>query len=54
MFPRKLHKPKDPRILDDKARIANLVHFDSQCWCRVYHTHVVGVLVCQISMRNRL
>ena len=35
-----------------KAWIVDLVHFDSPCWRRVYHTHVVGVLVCQISMRN--
>ena len=32
-----------------KARITDLVYFDSPCWCRVYHTHVTGVLVCQFS-----
>ena len=35
-----------------KARIAYLVHFDSPCWRRVYHTHVVGILDSQIFMRN--
>ena len=52
MFLRKLHTSKDTGILDDKAQIAYLVHFDSPCWSRVYRTHVVGILVCQIFLRN--
>ena len=48
-FLRKLHNFKDPLILDDKGSNCKLVHFDSPSWHRVCHTHVVGVLVCQVS-----
>ena len=37
-----------------KAQMADLVHFDSPCWHHVYQTHAIGVLVCQIFMRNNV
>ena len=35
-----------------KAQIADLIHFDSPYWRRVYHIHVVGVLGVSIFIRD--